>query len=121
MKKFFLATVALLFLLSISGFTVNQSATSAAKREDPGPAWINSDYGGLHFCYQDDFYVADGEPGDTYEWWLDPWPHGSPDIYLGTGTSVNIQLSYRDVLILKVNSIYYGPYDYYDTAWECNE
>jgi hypothetical protein len=121
MKKIILAITAIFFLINISGFTGKQVSGYKSTREDPGPAWINCDLGYLHTCYEDTYYVMDGEPGDTYEWWLDATPYGTPDVYLGSGPSVNIELHYKDVLILKVNSIYYGEYEYYDTAWGCDE
>jgi hypothetical protein len=116
MKKTTLFAGILFFLVCTTGFT-----TKKLQREDIGPAWINCDRGILHTCYVEDYYVVDGEPGDTYEWYWEKNQPGRPVVYLNSGPTTAILLSVGDVLILKVNSQYYGEYEYYDTAQPCDE
>jgi hypothetical protein len=116
MKKTFLVAAALIFLTGITGFS-----TKNKQKKDNGPAWINCDRGFLHNCYVEDYYIVDGEPGDTYEWYWEKNQPGRPVVFLNSGPTTAILLSVGDVLILKVNSIYYGEYEYYDTAQPCDE
>lgn len=87
-----------------------------------GPVWINCNRGYLHSCdYVEHYYVVDGEPGDTYHWRWQHYGSGAPITDLGTGTSVDVQLSEGDVLFLTVDSEYYGEYEYWDTAGPCEQ
>jgi hypothetical protein len=125
MKKMFFAIAASFLLVLVTGFTVHQPAAikkllKKSKARDNGPVWINCNRGYVNSCDEiTHYYVVDGEPGDTYSWVWDPAQPGLPNVYLGTNNYADVQLSVGDRLIVRVNSLYYGEYDYWDTAAPC--
>lgn len=127
MKKMFLAVTACLLLVCVSGFTIHQPSSGKkhfkkGKARTNGPVWINCNRGYVHSCdYVERYYIVDGEPGDTYAWYWDPVNPAIPTQYLGSNTYADVQLSVGDVILVTVNSEYYGQYDYWDTAVPCED
>lgn len=127
MKKMIVAITASFLLVCIAGFTIHQPSPGnkhfkklISKAKDNGPVWINSNRGYVHACdYVEHYYIVDGEPGDTYEWYWDPYSPGLPTQYLGSNNYADVQLSVGDVILVKVNSLNYGYYEYWDTAVPC--
>ena len=125
MKKMFFATIASFLLVCVSGFTTADQSSQGKAAFKKGKlkfsgAWITSSSGYLHNCdYVEHYYVAGGLSDETYEWYWNPAYPGWPTVYLGSGTSTDIQLGLGDELILRVTSESEGEYEYFDTAVEC--